>query len=97
MFTARNIQSKVCIKDVRDRTTAGYLTKVTSSTSTVGKKGLLVKKDMTARTRFSRKVIKSLPEDFWMERISFYFDGVGFIHETNPLHKARAAGAMVWR
>ena len=38
-----------------------------------------------------------LPENFWKEGVSFYFDGVGFTHKTNLLGEARAAGAMAWR
>ena len=52
---------------------------------------------MRARAQFSRKVIKFLPEDFWREGKSFYFDGVGFTLKTNPLGKVCASGAMAWR
>ena len=67
-----------------------------SSTKIISKRDNL-KKDMRARKRFARKVINFLPEGFWKERVSFYFDGVGFTHKTNPLGEARAAGAMTWR
>ena len=52
---------------------------------------------MRARAQFARNVIKFLPQDFWREGISFYFNGVGFIHKINPLKEARAAGGMAWR
>ena len=32
-----------------------------------------------------------------MEGISFYFDGVGFVHKMNPQDEARSSGAQNWR
>ena len=58
---------------------------------------MLTRKDKTARTKFARKVLQSLPKNFWQEGISFYFDGVGFTHKTNPLSEARCEGSMAWR
>ena len=76
---------------------AGSWTKVISGTSTLGKRDYLHKKDMRAHAQFAWKVIKFLPEGFWREEISFYFDGVRFTDKTNPLGEACAAGAMTWR
>ena len=43
------------------------------------------------------KVLKTLKEEFWTEGISFYFDGVGFVHKTIPHDEARSSGARNWR
>ena len=35
--------------------------------------------------------------DFWKEDISFYFDGVGFVHHSRPKQHALACRGKVWR
>ena len=54
-----------------------------SSTKIISKRDNL-KKDMRARKRFARKVINFLPEGFWKERVSFYFDALG--SHTKQIH-----------
>ena len=34
---------------------------------------------------------------FWTDEISFYLDGVSFVHKYNPLSTATAAHSRVWR
>ena len=80
LFTARRIKSEACIKHVSDRTVCRLLNKSNFRCLNCSKKGLLAKRDMRACSQFARKVIKFLPEDFWREGISFYFDGVGLTH-----------------
>ena len=80
LFKARRIKSEACIKHVSDRTVCRLLNKSNFRCLNCSKKGLLAKRDMRACSQFARKVIKFLPEDFWREGISFYFDGVGLTH-----------------
>ena len=35
--------------------------------------------------------------DFWKSEISFYLDGVSFVHKYNPKSGAASNGARVWR
>ena len=49
------------------------------------------------RERFAKKVLKKVKDEFWTEGISFYFDGVGFVHKTNPHNEGRCSGARNWR
>jgi len=35
--------------------------------------------------------------DFWLEKIAFYFDGVGFAYKRNPKSQAVAPKGRVWR
>ena len=96
-FTARLIKSEACKKHVNGQTVHRLLNESNFRYLHSRKEGSLAKKDMRTRAQFARKVIKFLPEYFWREGISFYFDGVGFTHKTNPPGEARVAGAMAWR
>ena len=61
------------------------------------KKGLMTRRDLTRRYRFACKIKRLLPNNFWKEGISFYFDGTSFVHKTNPFDQARATKSMAWR
>ena len=61
------------------------------------KKGVLSRKDLTIRKKFAAKVTKKLKDDFWTKGISFYLDGVGFVHKVNPKDEARSTKTMLWR
>ena len=52
---------------------------------------------MKKRKKFANRVLKTLPKHFWTEGVSFYFDGVGFAHKTNPADKARSTPTVTWR
>ena len=60
------------------------------------KKGLLTKEDLVKRLKFAKKC-KQLPENIWTERVSFYFDGTGWVHKTNPVQTARTRRTRMWR
>ena len=64
------------------------------------KKGILLERDRVLRRRFCRKVkrFRQINEHFWMNEVSFYIDGVSFIHKFNPMRAATTTGmARVWR
>ena len=48
------------------------------------KKGLLTKEDLVKRLKFAKKC-KQLNENIWTVAVSFYFDGNGCVHKTNPV------------
>eukprot|EP00794_Sanderia_malayensis_P001901 gene1901-2159_t len=60
------------------------------------KKGQLVQEDLKKRLKFARKC-KKLPENFWKEAISFYFDGTGWPHKTNPCMTVRTSRTLIWK
>lgn len=60
------------------------------------KKGLLSGKDKVRRLKFAKQT-RVYAENFWTDNITFYFDGVGFAHRTNPYAEARAVSSMAWR
>ena len=61
------------------------------------KKGLLTRKDMSRRHQFARIIRRLLPDDFWKSGISFYIDGMSFVHKPNPFDQSRATKSMAWR
>ena len=98
-FTSRRVQleseigRKVCNRTVRrvlNRNVYGYYQS--------RKKGVLLKKDLSNRLKFCRKVNRLwLGADFWKIGISFYLDGKGYEYKRNPLDQARAPKAREWR
>ena len=60
-------------------------------------KGLLMETDLAKRLRFARKIKREHSENFWKENISFYLDGVSFVHKCNPADQARAPSGRIWR
>lgn len=60
------------------------------------KKGQLTAEDLKKRVAFCKKC-KKLPENFWTEGISFYLDGTGWVHKTNPSKSSRTTRTRMWR
>ena len=59
------------------------------------KKGLLKRDDLKTRLSFAKWCKKDLPENFWTEHLSFFLDGTGFAHKSNPCEQARATKGSV--
>lgn len=60
------------------------------------KKGMLSREDLQKRLQFARKC-KKLPADFWTEGLSFYLDGTGWVHKTDPCLNAMTHRTRTWR
>ena len=60
------------------------------------RKGQLSKVDCLKRLRFARKCDK-MPADTWTKGISFYLDGTGWVHKTNPSQNAKTARTRTWK
>lgn len=61
------------------------------------KKGLVKKEDLKKRVKFAKFCRKNCKDNFWTHHVSFYLDGTGFAHKTNPLDQARAPTGRTWR
>ena len=61
------------------------------------KKGILLEKDFRERLRFASKVKRTYCNDFVMNDICFYLDGVSFYHKYNPLDDTRTPKGKIWR
>ena len=60
-------------------------------------KGLMNENDFKLRLSFARKCIKKVGDELWLNKISFYYDGVSFTHKTNPYSQATAPKSRLWR
>ena len=97
-FTSKRVQVESGLTDkVSNRTVRRCLNGNGYGYRRSRKKGLLVKKDLSKRVAFARKVRKLLPEDFWKTGISFYLDAAGFTYKTNPCNEAACPKAREWR
>ena len=64
------------------------------------KKGILSDRDKKIRRKFGRKIQQTMRinEHFWTNQISFFLDGVSFVHKYNPMRTAKTTGnSRVWR
>jgi predicted DNA-binding protein YlxM (UPF0122 family) len=63
------------------------------------KKGLLSDKDKKIRFQYASAMKKTLRDcpDFYKNQISFYLDGVSFIHKFNPMKDVCQTKSRVWR
>lgn len=96
-FTVTDIQREAGISEnyLSRRTIRRYLNKMGYRFRQCRKKGILVKEDLVKRLKFAKKC-KSLPQSFWKEGVSFYLDGVSFVHKTNPAKHARTSRTRTW-
>ena len=60
------------------------------------RKGQLIPEDLDKRLKFCKKC-KQLPNDFCETGTSFYLDGTGFVHKTNPCKSVRTTRTRMWR
>ena len=63
----------------------------------VQRKEILTINDLKLRLKFSRKIRRKLPANFWEEGVGFYLDEASFTHKMNPVDQVRAPRAMAWR
>ena len=83
-------------KNVSNRTVRRVLGKRGYKFSQCRKKGQLSKEDCEKRLKFARRCQK-IPEKMWTEGISFYLDGTGWVHKTNPSMNTRTARTRTWK
>ena len=97
-FSSMDIQRESGIKkqEASNRTIRRLLRGNGYKYSQCRKKGLLLKSDLSARLKFARKC-KRLPSTFWSDGISFYLDGTGWVHKTNPCTHARTNRTRTWK
>ena len=108
--TLQKTSVNVSVKDVihesgldpsvtKRRTISLYLKRAGYQHLQARKKGLLSESDKKIRTKYARnaeKLLKDSPK-FYTHDISFYLDGVSFVHKYNPLKTALQQKSRVWR
>ena len=82
---------------ISEETVRRVLRKAGLKWARVQRKGILTKNDLKLKLKFSRKVRRKLPANFWEEDVGFYLGGASFTHKMNPFDQARASRAMTWR
>lgn len=81
------------------RTYVRYINKEGFSFRQTRKKGVLTEVDKKKRLAFAKKMRKIVltNQKYWEKDVSFFLDGVSFIHKRNPLGEAMKPQARVWR
>ena len=81
------------------RTYSRYLNELGYYYFSARRKGILSANDKKVRLQFARNMKQELIRnpDFWKNEISFYLDGVSFVHKSNPKSGAASNRARVWR
>lgn len=98
-FTVKRLKLEASLDDtVSDRSIRRCLNSLGYRYKQSRRKGLMSKKDLQLRMKFAKNV-KRLPNynQLWRDKISFYLDGVGFVHKYNPKDQARSTRSMAWR
>ena len=60
-------------------------------------KGIMTEKDKKFRVKFCKNCLKLVESELWLQRISFYYDGVTFYHKSDPFSEAIQPTAKIWR
>ena len=91
-FSSRKIAVEANIPStISNRTVRRALNKSQFHWLQARKKGLMTVKDHSKRLKFAQMIRRDRPGDnFWMDRIAFYFYGVSFIYKTRPADQALA-------
>ena len=81
------------------RTYSRYLNELGYFYFSARRKGILSDNDKKVRLQFARNMKHKMNRnpDFWKNEISFYLDGVSFVHKYNPKSGAASNRARVWR
>ena len=57
----------------------------------------MTEKDKKFCVKFFKKCLELVGSELWMQRISFYHDGVTFYHKSDPISEAIQRKAKIWR
>lgn len=92
-------ESGLSFQSASRRTYSRCLNQLGYSYFSARRKGILSEKDKKVRLQFARKMKKEAVRnpEFWTNEISFYLDGVSFVHKYNPKSGAASNKSRVWR
>lgn len=100
-FTVKDViqESGLDPNIAKRRTISTYLNRLGYRHFQARKKGLLNNSDKKLRIKYARrakKILKKSP-NFYTKHVSFYLDGVSFVHKYNPFNTAIQPKSRVWR
>ena len=92
-------ESGLSLESASRRTYSRCLNRLGYSYYSARRKGILSEKDKRQRLQFARKMKREMLQnvDFLKNEISFYLDGVSFVHKFNPQNGAASNRARIWR
>ena len=96
-FSSKRVKLEAGVQNVSDRTVRRHLNRQGYFYLQSRKKGLMSKADKVKCVKFARKMLKEYPKDVWSKHISFYLDGVSFVHKLHPSDQAKAPSGRIWR
>ena len=96
-FTSGKIKTEAGVLHISNQTVRHYLNKHSYYSDIPGRKVLSQLRINLIHVKFARKFLRRLTSEFWTEGISFYLDGVGFVHKTKPGNQALNHGFMAYR
>ena len=95
-FSSKDIQASLQLNNVSNRTVRRAMRRQGYQFLDLRRKGLLMKDDLPARLGFAERCTANLPNNFWKEGISMYFDGtyiwmwyMGLYIKTSPTDVTR--------
>ena len=91
-----DVQRDCPVVQASNRTIRRSLSNMGYNFSQCRKKGQLSKEDCEKRLNFAKRC-KAQPDNVWTEGISFYLDGTGWVHKTNPSRNARTMRTRTWK
>ena len=83
------LQAGITALQVSNRTVQRFLHREGFQYLQVRKKGVSLEGDLLKRKQFAKKMKKDYNQHVWQNSISFFLDGVSFIHKYNALDQAR--------
>ena len=95
-WITRELMTMTDLNDITERTGQRILNRNGYHYLSARKKGVVSNDDCRKRLQFAKKWVKE-DQSFWRQSIAFYFDGVGFVHKTNPCESATSCRGKVWR
>jgi hypothetical protein len=96
-FSSKDIQHNTGCTNVSNRTVRRYMNTTGYLYLHLRRKGVVTKDDMKIRKKWARNCKKKLPDNFWREGVSLYYDGVGFEYKRNPATSSKGNHSMGWR
>ena len=60
-------------------------------------KGIMTEMDKKLHVKFCKKCLKLVGSELWLQRISFYYEGVTLYHKSNTFSESIQPKAMIWR
>ena len=96
-FSANEVRGRAGVHIAHRRTVSRALQRLGYKKRNLRKKGQVTDKDRRKRVKFARENLTTRDADFWNKKVCMFYDGVSFVHKTNPFLTARNHGNVGYR